>query len=137
MNFQSTLSISKHSIQVRRINLEPSQATASKHWSLHSVRVRVIGLGFGSGGACSPRSNKPGVRMKYPDMGVRHSTERRSHQNTNCFKEPNHRCLFHAANFAHERVKNTRTPGIDFCSCLLYTSPSPRDGLLSRMPSSA
>ena len=25
----------------------------------------------------------------------------------------------------------------DFMSCLLYTSPSPRDGLLSRMPSSA
>ena len=24
-----------------------------------------------------------------------------------------------------------------FCICLLYTSPSPRDGLLSRMPSSA
>ena len=23
------------------------------------------------------------------------------------------------------------------CGCLLYTSPSPRDGLLSRMPSSA
>ena len=26
---------------------------------------------------------------------------------------------------------------IVYCSCLLYTSPSPRDGLLSRMPSSA
>ena len=25
----------------------------------------------------------------------------------------------------------------DLTSCLLYTSPSPRDGLLSRMPSSA
>ena len=25
----------------------------------------------------------------------------------------------------------------DFIPCLLYTSPSPRDGLLSRMPSSA
>ena len=25
----------------------------------------------------------------------------------------------------------------ELCSCLLYTSPSPRDGLLSRMPSSA
>ena len=25
----------------------------------------------------------------------------------------------------------------DFLNCLLYTSPSPRDGLLSRMPSSA
>ena len=26
---------------------------------------------------------------------------------------------------------------LDYDSCLLYTSPSPRDGLLSRMPSSA
>ena len=26
---------------------------------------------------------------------------------------------------------------LDKCLCLLYTSPSPRDGLLSRMPSSA
>ena len=25
----------------------------------------------------------------------------------------------------------------DYYTCLLYTSPSPRDGLLSRMPSSA
>ena len=29
-------------------------------------------------------------------------------------------------------------PNIDlYMDCLLYTSPSPRDGLLSRMPSSA
>ena len=27
--------------------------------------------------------------------------------------------------------------GINLITCLLYTSPSPRDGLLSRMPSSA
>ena len=27
--------------------------------------------------------------------------------------------------------------GDEFNGCLLYTSPSPRDGLLSRMPSSA
>ena len=27
--------------------------------------------------------------------------------------------------------------GYCYCICLLYTSPSPRDGLLSRMPSSA
>ena len=26
---------------------------------------------------------------------------------------------------------------VDYYLCLLYTSPSPRDGLLSRMPSSA
>ena len=29
------------------------------------------------------------------------------------------------------------TPGKEGSDCLLYTSPSPRDGLLSRMPSSA
>ena len=36
-------------------------------------------------------------------------------------------------------VEDLRTVEKDegFCSCLLYTSPSPRDGLLSRMPSSA
>ena len=36
---------------------------------------------------------------------------------------------------------SSRAPGalsvLWFCICLLYTSPSPRDGLLSRMPSSA
>ena len=30
-----------------------------------------------------------------------------------------------------------RLLNIEFNDCLLYTSPSPRDGLLSRMPSSA
>ena len=32
---------------------------------------------------------------------------------------------------------NLKTDDIDIHFCLLYTSPSPRDGLLSRMPSSA
>ena len=37
------------------------------------------------------------------------------------------------------KVKNNKTTKISWHSntCLLYTSPSPRDGLLSRMPSSA
>ena len=38
-------------------------------------------------------------------------------------------------------ISDIRMPGMDgisfLRSCLLYTSPSPRDGLLSRMPSSA
>ena len=36
-------------------------------------------------------------------------------------------------------VQSKIFPGLvsELCSCLLYTSPSPRDGLLSRMPSSA
>ena len=38
----------------------------------------------------------------------------------------------------HKRYHGTKRFGIDGAeSCLLYTSPSPRDGLLSRMPSSA
>ena len=39
----------------------------------------------------------------------------------------------HSPRCSHESC--TRVPG--FNVCLLYTSPSPRDGLLSRMPSSA
>ena len=34
-----------------------------------------------------------------------------------------------------EVIANAGRPGV--VTCLLYTSPSPRDGLLSRMPSSA
>ena len=40
--------------------------------------------------------------------------------------------LFSLTNVPIERIKVTGLKG-----CLLYTSPSPRDGLLSRMPSSA
>ena len=34
-------------------------------------------------------------------------------------------------------IKGFKTSGVTVMRCLLYTSPSPRDGLLSRMPSSA
>ena len=34
-------------------------------------------------------------------------------------------------------VKETAPAVVNVFTCLLYTSPSPRDGLLSRMPSSA
>ena len=34
-------------------------------------------------------------------------------------------------------LDSIRKNGVALKSCLLYTSPSPRDGLLSRMPSSA
>src|SRR5664279_4787346 len=38
------------------------------------------------------------------------------------------------ADLKHDRQV---VPGDQIYTCLLYTSPSPRDGLLSRMPSSA
>ena len=36
-----------------------------------------------------------------------------------------------------ERFYSAFLPALGYGFCLLYTSPSPRDGLLSRMPSSA
>ena len=37
----------------------------------------------------------------------------------------------------YEKVKELDRKIVEKMGCLLYTSPSPRDGLLSRMPSSA
>ena len=46
--------------------------------------------------------------------------------------------LIYLGFYQHDKVwiaNKTRTEAME--ACLLYTSPSPRDGLLSRMPSSA
>ena len=40
-------------------------------------------------------------------------------------------------NFNVMRSNDTESSTATYIVCLLYTSPSPRDGLLSRMPSSA
>ena len=37
----------------------------------------------------------------------------------------------------YQRFTSSAAALAQFTTCLLYTSPSPRDGLLSRMPSSA
>ena len=42
-----------------------------------------------------------------------------------------------SCNYDDEGVTTSFDNGVCTISCLLYTSPSPRDGLLSRMPSSA
>ena len=45
--------------------------------------------------------------------------------------------LFIALDLMSGAVQNSEALSRTFVPCLLYTSPSPRDGLLSRMPSSA
>ena len=47
------------------------------------------------------------------------------------------RCIFIKYMYPLEDQGNKRTTTAQAECCLLYTSPSPRDGLLSRMPSSA
>ena len=55
----------------------------------------------------------------------------------------NNQLVISASNFAGTTLvfpaylQNSINYGVQFQICLLYTSPSPRDGLLSRMPSSA
>src|SRR5680860_165131 len=47
-------------------------------------------------------------------------------------------CSLVAAGQKYDPIQGVRPNGfLDIHTCLLYTSPSPRDGLLSRMPSSA
>ena len=41
------------------------------------------------------------------------------------------------SNAEHELIAAVQSAKAQGTDCLLYTSPSPRDGLLSRMPSSA
>ena len=51
---------------------------------------------------------------------------------------PNAMKVFEALGMGDALAANAFRPeGIEARICLLYTSPSPRDGLLSRMPSSA
>ena len=52
------------------------------------------------------------------------------------FEEAGYMVLRYDLPFRQQRAKGPPFPA-NAESCLLYTSPSPRDGLLSRMPSSA
>ena len=45
--------------------------------------------------------------------------------------------LFYQVPTPNELFAVLKNSNVAYNSCLLYTSPSPRDGLLSRMPSSA
>ena len=45
--------------------------------------------------------------------------------------------LYGTLNPSHEKYQQEDLEWGDMYPCLLYTSPSPRDGLLPRMPSSA
>ena len=63
------------------------------------------------------------------------------HQIDTYFQVPKGRLKLREGNIENHLIQyhrpNQAGPKKSSVSCLLYTSPSPRDGLLSRMPSSA
>ena len=78
------------------------------------------------GGSYDPGEDLRAFFMRRGDMGAKAwskaTAEQRAKHRASCIEAGRERKL---QNFAAKHL------------CLLYTSPSPRDGLLSRMPSSA
>ena len=74
-----------------------------------------------------------------PPKAIRHVTVRATHTRTNGTELVTTRPVpvDHTDTLTLTLEPGTATLTIDLDTCLLYTSPSPRDGLLSRMPSSA
>ena len=68
-----------------------------------------------------PHSGDPYINLAYPDSNVYYWAS--------LFTMPEGSELFIDGEYPYSRYMSI--------ICLLYTSPSPRDGLLSRMPSSA
>ena len=62
-------------------------------------------------------------------------TESLNDENIQDHSEDDYQITDEAINYEFDEEKNEKP--LIFNPCLLYTSPSPRDGLLSRMPSSA
>ena len=77
-------------------------------------------------GSVLNRAERAGIELD--DEGARNAVER--------LKEREHAGYHYEAADASFELMIRKESGL-YESCLLYTSPSPRDGLLSRMPSSA
>ena len=85
------------------------------------------------GSACALMANQPSDHTLQPTALINEACARLLKEDV-AQTAPNRRYLYAAANNAMKRVL------VDYArmrSCLLYTSPSPRDATLSRMPSSA
>ena len=102
------------------------------------MRVIIAGAGeVGRGVAAALRGEKRGVAMIDPDPNAISDS-----QSLDCLlitgNALSRDSLVRAGiNDAEIIVFATNDDNVNILGCLLYTSPSPRDGLLSRMPSCA
>ena len=69
--------------------------------------------------------------------GHKRRHEEMSAPDTNVKMPPTPQTPESSSQHGRARLRENEKPVSTSSSCLLYTSPSPRDGLLSRMPSSA
>ena len=91
-----------------------------------------------------PRKN--GATLFGVNSNLKYDCEWAAWSNGTAVRELDFHDTFLAADYSHPGdnippllsvAQQKKRSGVDLLSCLLYTSPSPRDGLLSRMPSSA
>ena len=88
-----------------------------KYYDLENKRVFVTGGGSGIGASIVEHFCEQGSEVYFVDIDLKETKKLINKIKKNKFRSP----TFIECNLF----------------CLLYTSPSPRDGLLSRMPSSA
>ena len=90
----------------------------------------------------SPRTSADLIPLP-PDACVSHPTSTFAQHIHNLHTEIRRKIALSNDNYKHSADKHCKVANFDVGDfvmawiCLLYTSPSPRDGLLSRMPSSA
>ena len=91
--------------------------------------VRVLVLEYSSAAFAAEGSPEPTADSQW-------QTDIQWTQESPCVSLAGWNCHHYEASHREAWGRNGDTPSVP-SSCLLYTSPSPRDGLLSRMPSSA
>ena len=91
---------------------------------------------------------KKAIELGFQKVGITEATETISEQNNlrSWLKKNNHADMKWMENRSEERgnihkyfpeARSVISVGMNYYTCLLYTSPSPRDRQKSRMPSSA
>ena len=83
---------------------------------------------------CSSLSEEECRAMSWYNQGYQDGEQGKTRTATRDYKQT---CGEYGLRVDEDEWQRGYAKGLELYCCLLYTSPSPRDGLLSRMPSSA
>ena len=132
-NYFNQLSIREQQLELGKCRLMQQSEFSDGVSCLKGKKIVIIGCGAqGLNQGLNMRDS--GLDISYALREAAIAENRSSYQNavSNGFAVGTYAALIPSADL----VINL-TPDKQHSACLLYTSPSPRDGLLSRMPSSA